>query len=170
MTKDKLLIISDFIDGESEASNGLADYASSPCVIFLSEIAAIFSAVDYCKKNFPKSGKAKFTESSDNALHQITIAALGTMMGQFELFQRFSFSTAFELTRYINKFDLDRCVKTLQKDCGLQLDLCHLSAYRGQPAPIGQLISDNLTGWHVPTKVNNYMALRRFKWVEHIAC
>lgn len=156
MTDQLIKDFTEYIDAETVSYHSLTDYAKRPCSVFLKEISSIEKTITYCKKNLPKSTKAKPTYS-DQALSTLTIAALGILMGQFELYQRFTFSSTFELSRYMPKFDLDRCIKSLQKESNLQLDICHLSAYRGQPAPIGQLIADNLSGWHMPRKVNFHM-------------
>lgn len=136
----------------TDAFHSLDDYATAPCEVFLSEIYSIYSSVKLCADHLPPTNKL-----TENALTQISIAALGTIMGQFELYQRFTFSAAFELTRYISSFNLESSIKTLEKDAGLQLDIAHLCAYRGQPAPIGQLIADSLMSWHSPEKVNLYV-------------
>jgi hypothetical protein len=131
--------------------NSLEDFAASPCEVFLSELDTIYLAVNHCIEHLPKK-----SDETEQALAQITIAALGTIMGHFELYQRLSFASAFELTRYVAKFDLEKCVRSLEKVAGLKLDISHLSAYRGQPAPIGQLIADSLSSWHSPDTVNLY--------------
>ena len=146
----------DYIRRDISEVCSLDDYAASPASTFCEEIVDISDAVAHCIRNFPKKTNAELTEASEDSLGQITAATLGTIMGHFELYQRFTFSTAFELTRHLPNFDFKNCARDLTKDSGLNIDVSTLMAYRGQPAPIGQLVADNLHSWHDPDKVNRY--------------
>lgn len=78
-------------------------------------------------------------------------------MGHFETYQKLLFSGIFEATRFIKNFDMDEFRTALDKK--IEIKVSRIGAYRGQPAPMGQIIADSLDGWHNPEKVNNYMRL-----------
>lgn len=147
----------DYIVGHYANASTLSDYAESPASQVLYEIVDISDAVAHCIRNFPKKKDKTWTGASQDSLDQINSAALGTVMGHFELYQRFVFASLFELSDLIEGFDRKACAKSLNKDSHLSIDVDHLMAYRGQPAPVGQLVADCLAGWHNPDIVNKHI-------------
>lgn len=151
-----------FTDYVAEApewwDSSLSDYTDSPASTFLRECVHIWDAFNTCKRRFSKKNDGSYTKDSQDSLFRISAAALSSMMGQFETFQRFLFAGAVEATRFIPTFDVDKLCTRLQKDSSVNVTLKHLAAYRGEPASIGRLWADNLPGWHNPDRVNQHFA------------
>jgi hypothetical protein len=150
-------------------STSLPEYGQSPASAFLKEAVHLSDAVNHCKRHFPRKKTAKkpstkrtakkpFTKDSQDSLNRLCAATLAAIMGHFETYERFLFAGAFEATRLVPGFDMSACCKRLEKAASLSIDVGLLAAYRGQPAPIGQLLADNLVGWHDPQRVNSFFA------------
>lgn len=149
--------ITDYIRKDISEMNTVEDFSKSPGTIFLSEIVDISDSIAHCIRNFPKKrGTNKWTQASEDSLAQLTAATIGTIMGQFEMYQRLSFATAFEMTRHHDDFDVYDCIHKLTKESGVNIHLSSLFGYRGEPAAIGQLMTENMQGWHDPDRVNTH--------------
>jgi hypothetical protein len=77
------------------------------------------------------------------------------MMGHFEIYQRSFVGRLFEATRFIRDLNMDIVMKRIlgdSRDGGIRIT--EIAAYRGQPANIGALLTDNISGWHNPQRVN----------------
>ncbi len=147
----------DYIDKQPGWWQGsLDDYAERPAVAFLREAVHISDAINQCRRRFQRKGDDELNKDSQDSLYRLGAAALSSLMGQFETFQRSLFAGMMEATRFITGFDIDACCGRLTKDGIASLELHRVSAYRGQPAPVGQMIADNLPGWHNPKQVNAY--------------
>ena len=136
--------------------DALAAYPETPASAFLTELIHLCDSVNHCRRLFTKTQTGNYTKDSRDSLYRIQASTLAAAMGHFETFQRFLFAGVIEATRLIPVFDFAECCKKLEKDAGLSIDLPHMFAYRGQPAPVGQLVSDSLPGWHDPHRVNRY--------------
>jgi hypothetical protein len=136
--------------------SSLEDYARAPAAAFLRETVHITDAINQCRRNFKRKNTEEFNKDSQDSIYRLGAAALSSLMSHFETFQRSLFAGAVEATRFIPGFDIERCCQRLQKDSALSIDLARISGYRGQPAPIGQLMADNLSSWHDPARVNAY--------------
>jgi len=146
----------EFIQTREGIKNVLDQYGTSPATTFLTEAVDISDAMAHCIRNFPKKQANTWTKASQDSLDHLSASALGSLLGHFELYQRFVFAKLFEITRFIPGFNPQSCAKSF-KDLDLNLNLVNLIAYRGQPAPVGQQIADNLPGWHNPSQVNQYI-------------
>lgn len=134
----------------------LADYAEGPATAFLTEVVHLSDAINQCRRLFTKTRRGDYTKDSQDSLYRLNAATLASVMSHFETYQRFLFAGLIEATRLAPGFSVDKVCRSLAKDSGLQIDPVRVSAYRGQPAPIGQLIADNLAGWQDPTRVNDH--------------
>lgn len=123
---------------------------------FLSEAVHLSDATNQCVRSFTKTKAGDFTKDSIDSLFRLKAAALASVLGHFETYQRFLFGGVLEATRLIPSYSINESCRRLEKDSGLSIDLPLATAYRGQPAPIGQLIADNLRGWHDPERVNGH--------------
>jgi len=148
---------SEYIESSAPgAESTLDEYARSPAHAFLVQVAHIFDAVNQCKRHFPKKTDGTYTSDSQDSLYIISTAALASLMSHFETFQRFTLAGLIEVTRLIPNFKIEVCCRKLEQVSRLNLSLVQISGYRGQPASIGRLVSDNLSGWHEPEKVNDH--------------
>jgi len=132
------------------------DYTLSPASAFLSEAVHTADAVNQCKRKFSKKQDGNYTKDSKDSLFRIGAAALSSIMGYFETFERLLFAGSVEAMRFIPTFNTAQFCKKLEKDFSLTVGLSHLVALRGESVPIGRLISDNLSGWHNPERVSGY--------------
>lgn len=149
-----------FTDYVAEApewwDSSLRNYTDTPASTFLKECVHIWDAFNMCKRRFSKKRDGTYTKDSRDSLHRIAAAALGSLLGHFETYERFLFAGAVEATRFISTFDVGALCKRLEKDSNVSVSLTHLAAYRGEPASIGRLWADNLPGWHNPERVNQH--------------
>ena len=129
-------------------------YQRSPATAFLSETVHLSDAINHCVRSFKKRQDGNYTKDSQDSIHRLSAAALAAIMGHFEMFQRFLFAGSLEATRLIPAFNIAQCCSKLEKSSGLSIDVGRLAGYRGRPAPIGQVIADNLPDWHQPDRVN----------------
>jgi hypothetical protein len=156
-------LLTDYIDDEPDWWESTLDaYSREPAVAFLREAVHISDAINQCRRRFQRRNDDSFNKDSQDSIYRLGAAALSSMMSHFETYQRLLFAGMVEASRFIIGFDLARFCKVLEKDAALELDLGRISAYRGQPTPIGRLLADNLTGWHSPATVNAY-----FKAIVH---
>lgn len=77
-------------------------------------------------------------------------------MGHFELYQRCTFARLLDLTTNDPEFDVKRCCQSLKKNNSGTIELSAVFAYRGAPTPAGQLIADQIGGWHSPERVGQH--------------
>lgn len=142
------------LDDASESS--LEAYARSPAVAFLEQAVHSRNAIEYCMRTFGKKKDGNLTKDAQDTIYRISSATLASLMGHFETYQHFLFAGLLEGTRLMPDFEIDGCIGNLKKYGNLAVDLVRVSAFRGQPTPIGQILADNLNGWHYPQKVNSY--------------
>ena len=109
-------------------------------------------------RSFKKKKDGNYTKDSQDSIHWLSAAALAAIMGHFEMFQRFLLAGLLEATRLIPAFDVAQCCRKLETSSGLAMNVGRLAAYRGRPAPIGQVIADNLPDWHDPRRVNAHFS------------
>lgn len=138
--------------------NSINNYSLSPAKEFLSEVVHLSDAMNQCLRSFSKTQDGEYLQDSLDSIYRLTSSTLAAMLGHFEVYQRFLFAGVFEASRFIKDFDISNCCRILEKDVNLRIDINVSSSYRGQPAPIGQLIADNLKGWHEPRMVNSYFS------------
>ena len=139
------------------------EYVQSPATAFLRYSVQAKDAVNNCIENFKKNNDGYLNKQGRASLQHILSAMLPALMGHFETFQRHLFSGVFELSPHLEKFNVHKFFKTLDKETSIQIDLINLSAYRGFNANVGIVIADNLQGWHYPEKVNKYFNAFDFK-------
>lgn len=148
-----------YLDSEPEWwREGLPDYSREPGATFLVQALHLSDAVNHCYRHFPRKPVAtdEFRKDGQDSLYRLSAATLASIMGHFEIFQRFLFAGLIEITRLMPSFSMAKAVKSLTDQTRMEIDLSSLGAYRGAPAQVGRLIADNLSGWHDPKTVNSY--------------
>jgi len=134
----------------------LDEYSRSPVSAFLAEVVHLTDSVNHCIRHFPKRKDHSYTKDSQDSTYRICASTHAAIMGHFELMQRLLFAGLFEATRLIPEFDVVNFTRQLTKDSNVSIELVPLTAYRGRKAQIGQVIADNLYGWHEPSNVNRH--------------
>lgn len=153
--KEKTFV--DYIEVSDDPSeSSLEVYARSPAAAFLAQAVHLSNATEYCTRTFARKKDGTFTKDAQDTIYRISSATLASLMGHFETYQHFLFAGLLETTRLMSAFEIDSCIADLKKHGNLAVDLVRVSAFRGQPTPIGQIMADNLNGWHYPQKVNSY--------------
>jgi hypothetical protein len=85
--------------------SSLAEYTKSPAVAFLREAVHIADAMNQCQRRFQKKADGSYNKDSQDSIYRLSAAALGSIMGHFETFQRYLFAGMVEATRHIPGFD-----------------------------------------------------------------
>lgn len=145
-----------------------SDSLSSPATYFLTQVVYLNKSLRYCMEHFPSRDRSvsargyksinKLTQEGQKVIHRLSASAFVAMMGHFEIYQRSFISGLFDATRFIRSLNIDTVMKNItgeSRDGGVRL--IDIAAYRGQPASISRLLTDNLPGWHDPQKVNKFV-------------
>jgi hypothetical protein len=150
----------EYLEDDADSSvASLDEYAKSPATVFLKYVVDAKDAVTKCSIKFNGKQGGSYNKDSLNSLRLLTAATLPAVMGHFETYQKLLFAGTFEATRFTKDFDMDRFHNELKKMGEIEIKVNRIGAYRGQPAPMGQIIADSLGGWHNPEKVNSHMKL-----------
>ena len=139
-------------------NSGSSPPNESPATRFLREIVEISDSLKHCERHFAKKGSGEFTKDSEDSYQCIMASSFAVIMSHFETFQRHQFAELVTNADFMSDSDDTALAKALEK-LGCQLSLARLLASRGQPREPGYVIADALTGWHDPSKVNQYFAL-----------
>jgi hypothetical protein len=142
---------------------GIGGYMKHPAVAFFKEIVDISDASAHCNRHFPKKKNVEFTAASDHSYTQINAGLLCTLMGHFELYQRFTYAGLVEYSVEMEGLEIKDVINRLDKDFSLQIDPMKMLSYRRSYSAAGLMIVDNLPGWHDPSKVNKYFKAFRPK-------
>lgn len=141
---------------------GHDEYLASPATALLRYLVEAKSAIDMCARSLPKKGNGEYTQASEDSLQHIIVASLPAIMGHFETYQRYLFAGMFDLSVHLEKFDTSNFFKSLSKETNIELDWSRLAAHRATRAgSVGTLLSDSMSGWHTPEKVNKYFSCFR---------
>jgi len=141
--------------GDSHVSH--LEYVRSPGTAFLRHTVEAKNAIDLCIRHFPKKTDGKTSKASKDSIQHLTLSVLPTVMGHFETFQRYLFGGVFDRSIHLLGFDIERFFRKIKKNGDFTIDPVRLSAYRGLgAASIGTLLADSLTGWHAPSRVNQF--------------
>jgi hypothetical protein len=139
-------------------TSSLDNYSRKPACAFLTEAVHLSDAVRHCRRHFQTKAGDEYTKDSQDSLYRLAGAALAAVMGHFETYQRFLFAGLLETSRFAPAFDFVAFCKQLEKSSTVEVQISSLAAYRGQSAPIGQLVAATLTGWHDPAQVSRHFA------------
>ncbi len=163
--RDRLSYLINSIQTQSADELTWGDSIKSPAVHFLTQIVNLNKSLRYCMEKFPSRNRSvskpvyksvdKLTADGQKVIHRLSAASFVAMMGHFEIYQRSFVSRLFEATRFLRDLNIDMVMKRIlgdSKDSGIRI--VDIAAYRGQPANIGGLLTDNISGWHNPQRVN----------------
>lgn len=133
-------------------------YAACPAEAFLIYVCDAYDSYAHCLNKFTKKSDGAYNKDSEDSLHHIACAILGTTMGHFETYQRFLFSGILERSTSFTSFDTEKFLKHFDKNCGGEVSIStnRLLAFRELNAPVGFVFADSLTGWHSPRRVNTF--------------
>lgn len=147
----------EYLSDSSSSHISHADYLASPASAFLKYSVEAKSAIDLCIRHFPKNQSGNYNKDATDSLQHLVVAVLPAVMGHFETYQRYLFAGTFDLSVYLSSFDVDGFFKKLSKETNIQIDWPRLAAHRATGASsVGTLLSDSMSGWHDPERVNKY--------------
>ncbi len=147
-----------YITSATDTHINHSEYLHSPATAFLKYVVSAKSSVDLCVRQFPKNSNGSYSKASKQSLQHIVAAMLPAVMGHFETYQRYLFAGVFDKSVLLNDFDVESFFKKLSKETSFTFDPIRLAAHRKMGASsIGTLLSDSLSGWHDPRKVNSYL-------------
>lgn len=130
-----------------------SDYIQSPAKAFLTHASHLADGLNMCERKFQKKKDGTFHKDADDSIHRLCTATFGSLMSQFETFQKYLFAGMFEWSRAIPTLK----VKHLQDRLKTQIEIKNAASYRGQSAVIGVLVANSLNSWHDPAVVNGYL-------------
>ena len=148
-----------YLSKASKAHVSHEEYIKCPATAFLKYVAESKDAINLCRNRLPTKKDGEYTSDSEDSLQHLTIAALPTIMGHFETYQRYLFAGMFDKSVLLKGFDSADFFKDISPEKrNMEMDWVRFSAYRGTAnAPtIGTLLSDSMGGWHYPERVNGY--------------
>ena len=146
-----------YLTGPTSAHVGNEDYLGAPASAFLRYAVEAKSSVDLCLRTFTKKRDGSYRKDSLDSIQHLVAAMLPAVMGHFETYERYLFAGMFDLSAYLTKFDVDKFLTRLEKHGGLVIEPRRVAAYRSIGAQsIGLLLTDSLTGWQRPDRVNEY--------------
>lgn len=155
----------EYLTDGSDCHVGHDEYVAAPAVAFLRYLVEAKSAIDLCVRNLPKKGNGDFTQASEDTIQYLVVAALPGVMGHFETYQRYLFARMFDLSVHLEKFDVGNFLNSLGKETNIDLDWGRLAAHRASGAgSVGALLTDSMSGWHSPEKVNKYFGCFRLNF------
>jgi hypothetical protein len=165
LKKDRLSYLINSIQTHNLDEPTWNDSIKSPAVYFLTQVVNLNKSLRYCMGQFPSKDKSvsrigyksidKLTPEGQKVIYRLSAATFVAMMGHFEIYQRSFISGLFDATRFIRSLNIDSAMKKIladSKDNGIRV--IDFAAYRGQPAYVGRLLTDYLSGWHDPQRVN----------------
>jgi hypothetical protein len=163
--KDRSTYLINSIQTQNDTELNWNHVLQSPAVYFLTEVVNLNKSLRYCMEQFPSRDRAvpragyktteKLTVEGQKVMKRLSASVFVAMMGHFEIFQRSFVSGLFEATRFMRNINIDAVVKRIlgdSRDTGIRI--IDIAAYRGQPTNIGDLLTDNILGWHNPHRVN----------------
>ena len=115
-------------------------------------------AIEKCKKSFEKKANNHLTVDSQIAIQNLTNSALASIMGYFEMYEKYLFAAMFEKSVFLSSFVESTFFKeTLDKSMDkVEIPFSQLSSYRNSTVSTGLIIANSLGSWHNPEVVNNY--------------
>lgn len=153
----------DYIIEVAHNSITLDDYAKMPATSFLKYLVSAKDAANQCLLKFKSSSRARtYTQDALDSIYMINAGLLASIMGNFETYQKYLFAGMFEYSIYLNKFNVEKFLKTLktavkaEKSTKFEIDFVRIGAYRDVNVPIGLILADQLSNWQSPTVVNGF--------------
>lgn len=150
------------IEAENKAVT-LSDYAKTPAVAFLKYVVSAKDAANQCLNKFKTTARSRtYTRDALDSIYIINAGLLASVMGNFETFQKYLFAGMFEYSIYLNKFNVEKFLKSLkdavkaEKSTKFEIDFVRIGAYRDTAVPVGLILANQLSNWQSPKVVNNF--------------
>lgn len=152
----------------------LEDYAKMPATAFLKHLVSSKDAANQCLIKFKSSARARtYSPDALDSIYMINAGLLASIMGNFETYQKYLFAGMFEYSIYLNKFDVEKFLKSLkttvkaEKSTKFEIDFVRIGAYRDVTVPVGLILADQLSNWQSPTVVNGFFHAFGLENVAH---
>lgn len=136
----------------------IEEFELHPATALLDYTLVVKDAIETCKKSFPKKLNNHLTIESQIAIQNLINSALASIMGYFEMYEKYLFAAMFEKSIYLNSFVEGNFYKnTLGKTQDkVEIPFTQLTSYRNSNVTTGLIIANSLGSWHNPEKVNSY--------------
>lgn len=136
----------------------IEEFEQHPATALLSYTLVAKDAIEKCKKSFEKKANNHLTVDSQIAIQNLTNSELASIMGYFEMYEKYLFAAMFEKSIYLSSFAesyffKETLGKTMDK---VEIPFAQLSSYRNSPVSTGLIIANSLGNWHSPEVVNKY--------------
>lgn len=164
----------DYIIESEHKSIMLDDYAKAPATTFLKYVVSAKDAAQLCLRRFKTTAHSKtYTHDALDSIYIINAGLLAAIMGNFETYQKYLFAGMFEYSIYLNKFDIERFLKSLkesvktEKSTRFDVDFVRIGAYRDSAVPVGLILADQLSCWQSPSVVNRFFHSFNLKTMDN---
>lgn len=136
----------------------IEEFEQHPATALLGYTLVVKNAIEKCKKSFDKKANNHLTVDSQIAIQNLTNSALASIMGYFEMYEKYLFAAMFEKSVYLSSFVESSFFKeTLGKSTDkVEIPFAQLTSYRNSRVTTGLIIANSLGNWHNPEMVNNY--------------
>jgi hypothetical protein len=143
----------------------IEEFELHPATALLDYTLVVKDAIEKCKKSFSKKANNHLTVESQVAIQNLINSALASIMGYFEMYEKYLFAAMFEKSLYLNTFNENNFYKnTLGKTQNkVEIPFTQLTSYRNSNVTTGLIIANSLGNWHDPEKVNTYFQSFGFK-------
>lgn len=164
----------DYIIEAEHKSIMLDDYAKAPATTFLKYVVSAKDAAQLCLRRFKTTAHSKtYTHDALDSIYIINAGLLAAIMGNFETYQKYLFAGMFEYSIYLNKFDIEKFLKSLkesvktEKSTRFDVDFVRIGAYRDSAVPVGLILADQLSCWQSPSVVNSFFHSFNLKTMDN---
>lgn len=136
----------------------IEEFELHPATALLSYTLVVKDAIEKCKRSFDKKANNHLTVESQIAIQNLINSALASIMGYFEMYEKYLFAAMFEKSIYLSSFVENTFYKeTLGRSQEkVEIPFAQLTSYRNSPVSTGLIIANSLGNWHNPEKVNCY--------------
>ena len=90
----------------------IEEFELHPATALLDYTLVVKDAIEKCKKSFSKKANNHLTVESQVAIQNLINSALASIMGYFEMYEKYLFAAMFEKSLYLNTFNENNFYKT----------------------------------------------------------
>ena len=124
----------------------IEEFELHPATALLDYTLVVKDAIEKCKKSFSKKANNHLTVESQVAIQNLINSALASIMGYFEMYEKYLFAAMFEKSLYLNTFNENNFYKnTLGKTQNkVEIPFTQLTSYRNSNVTTGLIIANSL--------------------------
>ena len=153
--------VQDYLFSDSRPIVGhipIEEFELHPATALLDYTLVVKNAIEKCKKSFDKKANNHLTLESQIAIQNLTNSALASVMGYFEIYEKYLFAAMFEKSVYLTSFKERNFYKNTLGETKekVEIPFTQLTSYRNSHITTGLIIANSLGSWQNPEKVNSY--------------